>query len=135
VVPELDWLSGAGRVYWNGVSSANAPFYLQSGLGGPFLLRGFTEGRFVDRFAWMVEVEQRVRLYQTNLFGVKTDWRLDPFVTAGQVYGSLSDMWDHPRVAGGIGLRAFVHPSVVGRIDLAYGGEGIKTYVEIGYPY
>ena len=36
---------------------------------------------------------------------------------------------------GSVGLRAFVRPNVVGRIDLAAGGEGLKVYVEIGYPY
>jgi hypothetical protein len=34
-----------------------------------------------------------------------------------------------------VGLRAFVHPNIVGRVDLATGGEGTKAYVEIGYPY
>jgi hypothetical protein len=28
-----------------------------------------------------------------------------------------------------------VHPNIVGRVDLATGGEGTKAYVEIGYPY
>jgi hypothetical protein len=34
-----------------------------------------------------------------------------------------------------VGFRAFVHPNVLGRVDVASGGEGIKVYVELGYPY
>jgi hypothetical protein len=34
-----------------------------------------------------------------------------------------------------MGFRAWVRPNVVGRIDVANGGEGWKVYVEIGYPY
>ena len=99
------------------------------------MLRGFTLDRFVDRNAWAVEAEQRIRVFQTHLYGVVADWRLDPFVTAGQVFGPLGEIASNTRFAAGIGLRAFVRSNVLGRIDLAYGGEGLKAYVEIGYPY
>lgn len=133
--PELSWLSGASHLLWTAVTADDAPFYLQSELGGAFLLRGFNFGRFIDRQAWTVEVEQRIRIFQTHMFGVTTDWRIDPFVTAGQVFSDWNGAFDQPQVAAGVGLRAFVHPNIVGRIDLADGGEGLKVYVEIGYPY
>jgi hypothetical protein len=132
---ELPWLGGAGRASWQMTSRADAPFYDQSMLGGAFLLRGFSEGRFVARQAWTVELEQRVRLLTTHFFGVTTDWRADPFITTGQVFDRWGGAADHLQLAAGVGLRAFVHPSVLGRIDLASGGEGLKVYVEIGYPY
>lgn len=132
---ELPRLSGAARLAVSAVSTSRAPFYQQSSLGGSTLLRGFTEGRFVDRQAWTLELEQRLLLLRTELFGVITDWRVDPFVTAGQVFGRLADLGSRPRVAAGVGLRAFVHPNVVGRIDVAFADEGMKIYVEIGYPY
>lgn len=135
IIPELERVTGAARVYWAGVSSSSVPFYAQSTLGGSYLLRGFHEGRFVDRMAWTVELEQRIRIVQTHFYGVVTDWRIDPFVAVGQVYGAWSSIVSNPRLAGGIGLRAFVRPSVLGRVDLAYGGEGLKVYVELGYPY
>ncbi len=133
--PELSWLSGAARVDWSMVGASDAPFYDQSSLGGAFLLRGFTDDRFIDRNAWVVEVEQRIRVFETHIYGVTADWRLDPFAAAGQVYGPLDHFFSHPQLAAGLGLRAWVHPNVVGRIDLATGGEGLKVYVEIGYPY
>ncbi len=135
IVRELDWLCGTGRFFWTAVSSDRAPFYQQSRLGGSFLLRGFTQDRFIDRQAWAIDLEQRIRLFRTHIFGVQTDWRVDPFLTAGQVFGHLGEAFSHPRFAAGVGFRAFVHPNVLGRIDLAAGGEGLKVYVEIGYPY
>jgi hypothetical protein len=132
---ETSRLGGAARASWQMTSRADAPFYDQSMLGGAFLLRGFSEGRFVARQAWTVELEQRVRLLTTHFFGVTTDWRVDPFVAVGQVFDHWDEAADRPQLAAGAGLRAFVHPSVLGRIDLASGGEGLKVYVEIGYPY
>jgi outer membrane protein assembly factor BamA len=135
IQPELGWLTGAARFAWNAVSSSEAPFYQQSRLGGSFVLRGFTLDRFVDRQAWTAEVEQRIRILRTHVYGVVADWRIDPFVSAGQVFGAFDQVVSHPRFAAGVGLRAFVRPNVLGRIDLAAGGEGVKVYVEIGYPY
>jgi hypothetical protein len=135
IVPEFDGFTGAAHLAWSWVSSGSAPFYQQSSLGGAFLLRGFTEDRFIDRQAWTIELEQRIRAFQTEILGVVADWRVDPFVGIGQVFGDLDSIASRPRVTAGIGLRAFVHPNVVGRVDIAYGGEGIKAYVELGYPY
>ena len=136
IVPELDGVSGAARLSWSAVSSSRAPFYRQSSLGGALFLRGFTLDRFVDQQAWTIELEQRVRLFQTHIFGVVADWRIDPFLAAGQVFGSFDAAFARPRAAVGVGFRAFVHPNVLGRIDVANGlGESWKVYVELGYPY
>jgi hypothetical protein len=135
LVPELDWLSGAARVAYSGITSRDAPFYLQPTLGGSFLLRGFTEGRFYATQAWTAEFEQRVRALRIHMFGVTSDFRLDPFVAVGQVFDHAHDIVADPKFSVGVGLRAFVQPNLVGRVDLAEGGEGLKIYVEIGYPY
>jgi hypothetical protein len=135
IAEELPRLSGAARFWATAVSSRRAPFYQQSALGGSSFMRGFTDGRFVDRQAWTLELEQRLRVLRTDLFGVVTDWRIDPFVAFGQVFGRLRDVGSHPRIAAGVGLRAFVHPNLLGRIDIGVAGEGAKVYVEIGYPY
>ncbi|HEX9574322.1 MAG TPA: hypothetical protein VF994_09510 [Myxococcales bacterium] len=133
--PETEWISAAARFDWRGVSSPRAPFYAQSSLGGAYFLRGFTEDRFVDQNAWTFEMEQRIRLFQTHIYGVTADWRIDPFIAVGQVYRALDEAFSHPRVVAGAGFRAWVRPNVVGRVDVANGGEGWKVYVEIGYPY
>src|SRR5690606_31231966 len=123
------------RVFWAYSGGSNIPFYLQSSLGGSFRLRGFTEDRFIDKGAWEATLEQRLVLFQTHIYGVTADWRIDPFVSVGQVYSRAADMFQHARVAGGLGFRAFVRPNVLGRVDTAVGGEGIKVYVELGYPF
>jgi hypothetical protein len=135
LLPELSWLSGAARLDATFVSSSRAPFYDQSSLGGAFLLRGLTSDRFIDENAWTLEVEQRIRLLQLRILGVTADWRVDPFVAVGQVYGSVNQAFSNPHLTGGLGFRAFVHPNVLGRIDVATGGEGLDVYVELGYPY
>jgi hypothetical protein len=135
IVPELSWLAGAARLDTSFVSTSSAPFYEQSSLGGSYLLRGFTADRFIDNNAWTIEAEQRIRMVQLKIFGVTADWRIDPFVAVGQVFGGFNQAFSSPHVTTGVGLRAFVHPNVLGRVDLATGGEGLDIYVELGYPY
>jgi hypothetical protein len=136
LVPETSFLQLAARLYWRQLigDADRIPFYDQASLGGELLLRGFPTDRFVDKGAWEAEVEQRIRLFQTHIFGVVADWRIDPFVAAGQVYGEAAP-WSRVRVATGVGLRMWVKPDIVGRIDVAYAGEGIRAYVMLGYPY
>jgi len=132
---ELPRLQGGARAYWMRVTSPGAPFYYQASLGGKYLMRGFTDDRFIDQNAWEAEFEQRIRLFQTRIYGVTTDWRIDPFVAVGQVYGNYGSIFENPRLSAGMGFRAWVRPNVLGRVDVADGGEGLSTYVEIGYPY
>lgn len=132
---ELDWLSGASRLVWMYTPGSKIPFYEQSSLGGEYIFRGYNAGRYYDKGAWEFELEQRIRLFQTNIFGVVADWRIDPFVAVGQVYHGLKESINHVRLAAGVGFRAWVRPNVLGRVDLASGGDGLKIYVELGLPY
>lgn len=133
--PETNRLSGAVRMYASYIYTPDVPFYDESSLGGSFLMRGFTENRFYDQGAWTLEAEQRIRVLQTHFYGVTTDWRVDPFVAIGQVYHDANSFFSHTQVAEGLGFRAWVRPNIVGRVDAAYAGEGLKFYVELGYPF
>ena len=136
LVPETSYLSGAARLYWTDESGgAPVPFYYRSSLGGDTLFRGFTDDRFIDRGAWEAELEERIRLFQTHWFHVNADWRMDPFIAVGQVYPSFASIASNVRGVFGLGLRAFVRPNVLGRVDLAYGTDGFTAYVILGYPY
>jgi hypothetical protein len=136
LVPEASFLTGAARIYvTDELGGAVVPFYYRSALGGDTLFRGYSDDRFIDRGAWEVELEQRIRLFQTHLFNVTADWRIDPFVAVGQVYPRASEIASRVRVAGGLGFRAWVRPNVLGRVDVAYATDGIKAYVMLGYPY
>jgi hypothetical protein len=137
LVPETSWLTGAARVYWTDTwgGGPNVPFFYRSMLGGDTLFRAFTEDRFIDRGAWEAEVEQRILAFRTNWFHVTTDWRVDPYVAAGQVYPDYSQFFSHVRKAAGVGFRAFVYPNILGRVDVAYSSDGFTAYVLMGYPY
>jgi hypothetical protein len=135
LVEETDRLQGGIRVFTSYVTSPDVPFYHQSSLGGSFLMRGFTEDRFFDQGAWTIELEQRIRLFQTHIYGVTADWRVDPFLAIGQVWDGASGPFSNVKPAGGLGFRAWVRPNVVGRVDVAVAGEGVLTYVELGYPF
>ena len=132
---ETDAISSAVRFYASYVGSPEVPFYYQSTLGGSFLMRGLVDDRFIDQGAWTAEYEQRFRLIQTHIYGVTTDWRLDPFIAAGQVFHPGSGIASKIRVAEGAGFRAWVHPNVLGRVDMAIAREGLNFYVELGYPF
>ena len=135
LLPEYSFLQTAARVYWTQVIGGDdVPFYDRASLGGELLFRGFQEDRFIDMGAWEAEAEQRFKLFQTHIFGVVADWRIDPFIAAGQVYGEAGP-FSHVRVAGGLGARMWIHPDILGRVDVAYGGEGVRAYVMLGYPY
>jgi hypothetical protein len=131
---QTSWLLGAARLYMEHVFGSDVSFYEQPALGGEWFMRGFTENRFIDRGAWTVDIEERIRLFRMHLFGVVSDWRIDPFVTVGQVYDRAQDAFQRVQAAVGLGFRAWVHPNILGRVDAAWGGEGLKFYVVLGYP-
>jgi hypothetical protein len=135
LIEEFSGLQGGARLYWAYETDPNVPFYHQSSLGGSFLMRGFSEDRFFDQGAWTFEIEQRIRLLQLHIYGVTSEWRVDPFFAVGQVYDGAKGPFSHVREAGGLGFRAWVKPNVLGRVDVAIAGEGIATYVELGYPF
>ena len=59
---------------------------------------------------------------------------LDPFVAAGQVYGQDGPLRTCASRRA-LGLRMWIRPDILGRVDVAYGGEGVRAYVVLGYPY
>jgi len=136
LIPETRFLTGAARLYWTDeLGGRDVPFYYRSALGGEILFRAFGDDRFIDRGAWEAEVEQRFRLFETHWFHTTAEWRIDPFVAVGQVYPRLDTIVSRPRAAIGVGFRAYVHPYVLGRVDVAYASDGTNVYVTLGYPY
>jgi hypothetical protein len=60
---------------------------------------------------------------------------VDPFFSVGQVFGEDNGPFADVKYAGGLGFRAWVRPNVLGRVDVGYAAEGLKFYVELGYPF
>lgn len=102
------------------------PFKLAATLGGPYLLRGYYNGRYRDNNALAFQAEVRQRLIG-RLGGVV-------FASAGNVANVLSEFspteW---KVAGGAGLRYLIsrkeHLNL--RFDVAVGQQTHGIYVNI----
>lgn len=114
----------------------NAPFWAQSSLGGKYSLRAYGDGRYVDRGVATLNLEQRFTVYKARMAGVTTEFEVDPFAGAGEVFhdpGELAARWVRPVV--GSAVRAVARPQVVGSIDLGVGQEGLVAFMDINYSF
>jgi outer membrane protein assembly factor BamA len=124
------------RFIFNQTEGKNVPFLEQSILGGETTLRGYGQNRFVDKSYFLLNLEERIRLFRWEIFNVRADWELAPFIDLGSVMKSVvnakpSSFEFNP----GIGLRAVVRPNIVGRIDVGIGKDGPAVFVGLGYPF
>ena len=129
-------LTTAARFYFQQFFGDNVPFYELSALGGERELRAYVLGRFVDKGKMLFQLEERFRLASPKLFGKNFDVYTDPFFEVGRVFPSLSKLGaNYWKPVGGLGIRAFVPPNVIGRLDIGIGGDGLELYTELGYPF
>lgn len=119
---------------WSGGGAV--PFTALATLGGPSSLRGFGEGRFQGRGAALAGLEERWTLHRIEVANTTAEFQAAPFVEAGTVFAEPGDLraGDIQAVAG-VGFRAVVRPSVVGKIDLGVGREGPALFVGVDYPF
>lgn len=124
------------RLMYNQTLGDRVPFLEQSILGGETTLRGYGRNRFIDNCFVLVNLEERIRLFRWEVFGVTADWELAPFFDMGAVMESID------RASGknfefnpGVGFRAIVRPNIVGRVDLGVGKDGPAIFVGLGYPF
>jgi hypothetical protein len=124
------------RLMYNQTLGSNVPFLEQSILGGETSLRGYGRNRFIDNSFLLCNIEERIRLFRWEVFGVTADWEVAPFIDLGGVMGSL----DKARSSNfefnpGIGFRAIVRPNIIGRVDVGFGKDGPAVFVGLGYPF
>lgn len=124
------------RLMYNQTLGDDVPFLEQSILGGESTLRGYGRNRFIDNSYFLCNLEERIRLFRWEVFGVTADWEVAPFIDMGAVMESLerassSNFEYNP----GIGFRAIVRPNIVGRVDLGVGKDGPAVFVGLGYPF
>jgi outer membrane protein assembly factor BamA len=120
-----------------------APFWVLSRLGGDRSeigneqpLRGFGEGRFVDRNLFSAGAELRTRVWDLNMFSTRVTLQLAPFLEAGKVFPHLHDpLLNHLHPVGGLGIRGIAEPFIVGYVDIGYGSEGVAIFSGINYPF
>lgn len=124
-----------GRLAYNQTRGSEIPFLERSALGGENTLRGYGRNRFIDSRSLVVNLEERIRLFRWEVFGVRADWELAPFLDLGGVTDSLGELSGNIEVNPGIGFRAVVRPNILGRVDVGFSSEGPAVFVGLGYPF
>lgn len=112
------------------------PFYELPSLGGRDSLRGYGDGRFVDRGRLVFNAEHRITFASLNMMGIQTNFELAPFFDIGSVFPDLQDIKSKNfRPVYGAAFRAAVKPNVVGDVEIGVGKEGPAVFVDINYPF
>ena len=147
-----------GRAYWSPTSRLtiathvdlrympslhDAPFWALSSMGGdrsvaggPQMLRGFGEGRFYDRNAFVASVEFRQDVLALNTLGTRITLQVAPFYDTGRVFARIGSFpIGRLHNVGGIGFRGIAAPFIVGYVDVGYGSEGAAVFTGINYPF
>jgi len=124
------------RVGYNQTLGEHVPFLERSILGGETTLRGYGRNRFIDNSYLLCNLEERIRLFRWEIFGVRADWELAPFIDLGSVMRSLDEVETRSfEFNPGIGFRAVISPNIIGRIDVGVGHDGPAVFVGLGYPF
>jgi hypothetical protein len=124
------------RLVYNQTLGSDVPFLEQSILGGESTLRGYGRNRFIDNSYFLLNLEERIRLFRWEVFNVKADWELAPFIDFGAVMERLDKSGTKSfEFNPGIGFRAVVRPNIIGRVDMGLGKDGPAVFVGLGYPF
>lgn len=126
----------AFRVAYNQTLGGAVPFLERSILGGENSLRGYGRNRFIDSSYLLLNLEERIRIFRWEVFGVNADWEVAPFIDLGSVMSSLGDAKASSfEFNPGVGVRAVVRPNILGRVDVGWGKDGPAVFVGLGYPF
>ena len=142
-----DQMVFVSRLLFNGVfgqientgTSLGVPFYEQPTLGGEDTLRAFGRGRYTGSWAVLANLEERVTVLNKTMFDHDIHLEIAPFLDMGRVGQSgvkaahlfFKDIQFNP----GAGIRLLAKPTVVGRLDVAYGRDGANVFVGLDYPF
>ncbi|MCM2359410.1 MAG: outer membrane protein assembly factor [Geobacteraceae bacterium] len=126
----------AFRLVYNQTLGSDVPFLERSILGGETTLRGYGRNRFIDSSYFLLNLEERIRLFRWEIFDVNADWEVAPFIDFGSVMESLDQAETRNfEFNPGIGFRAIVRPNIIGRVDMGFGKDGPAVFVGLGYPF
>ncbi len=135
------------RLMFNGVfgqierkgTMLGVPFYEQPTLGGEDTLRAFGRGRYIGSWAVLADLEERVTVLDKTMFDHDIRLELAPFLDMGRVGRTGVDIerlfFRNIQFNPGMGIRLLAKPSIVGRLDVAYGKDGPNVFVGLDYPF
>lgn len=134
----------AGRVGM-GYTTGNAPFYEYldqwgsegdlDGLGGPSILRGYTESRFAAPVVALGSLELRYRFWQVSFLEQNLGFYAIPFFDAGGVWNSMNRVTSNLqnfRFSEGPGAQISWNEDTILRFDYGFCPEGNQFYFGIG---
>jgi hypothetical protein len=101
------------------------PFYFYPSLGGGSIIRGYLDGRYIDRYLSAAQTEYR--------FPISGRWGGTVFAGAGEVAHNPSGFGKHLRAAAGTGIRFMINTDakINIRADYTYNGRQSYVYVNI----
>jgi outer membrane protein insertion porin family len=109
-------------------SSGRLPFSQSYFIGGSETLRGYTEDRFFGNRAMLFNLELR-RAFKNNI-------QVVGFFDAGRAWRQSEDLDLINDLATSVGIGARVAtPLGPIRLDLGFGGEGMRTHFSFGQPF
>jgi hypothetical protein len=119
------------------MTGSGIPFYEQTQLGGRTTIRGYGQGRFVERNAFVANFEERVRITEMVIAGNRIEIQLAGFVDVGRVFDEdESFTLDDTKIAAGGALRIIIPDSdLVTSIDMGFSDEGSAVFVALDYPF
>jgi hemolysin activation/secretion protein len=107
-----------------------------SAIGGNQPLRGYGEGRYYDRDYFSSTIEIRHRVLDFDAISTHVEIEVTPFVDLGRVFARNGTFpLEQLHQVYGIGFRGIARPSVVGYVDIGYGGSGVAAFTGIAYPF
>ncbi len=123
------------RLLIDGVTGDRIPFYERPTLGGENTLRAFGLSRFIDDWATVVNLEERIIVKEQRFFEHLVGLEIAPYLDLGRVTSNFGERLRRIQFNPGVGFRLVQKPNVVGRLDLAYGRDGSNAFVGLDYPF
>ena len=123
------------RLLIDKVFSQGVPFYERPMLGGETTLRGFGLNRFIDDNLFLINLEERIRVFSKRVFDNPIEVEAAPFLDVGRVDDDFLSRLRRTQFNPGVGLRVISRPNVVGRADVAHGKDGVNVFVGLDYPF
>ncbi len=126
----------AVRGLFERVDGSELPFFELSAVGGDETLRGFGTNRFLDEGRFLLNAEERIKVYTLTYGNVRTDIELALFGEVGRVFHTFRELGSGKvQAVWGGGVRFVAASQIVAKIDVGIGSEGVAIFTGLDYPF